>query len=100
MFVAGDENGRLRRDVMRCRRRRRFFLPTIWLPSTSQSGRRLLSDSICLRAAAKENLTADGAEKVNLKVKPLGSPVLPKMRGIPMSGGGPCFIYGFVVSLR
>ena len=71
MFEAGAEKGRLRREVMRLSRRRRFFLPMLALPSTSQRGRRRLKGRLFSRAAglfSKQNLAGGPTEKVNAKV--------------------------------
>ena len=43
MLLAGEENGRERREVTRPRRRRRFFFVGCGEPSTSQRGRRRLN---------------------------------------------------------
>ena len=83
ILVAGEEKGLLRRDVMRCRRRRRFFFPIIRLPSTSHNGRRLLSEYVVVPmalVAAKQYLMGDGAENVNLKLSSLVGMQLPKVR--------------------
>ena len=72
MLEAGWENGRLRRDVMSCRRRRLFFLPSLPSPSTSERARRRFKGRLDRRGSdsgrSKENLRDGPAEKVKVNV--------------------------------
>jgi len=71
MLEAGWENGRLRREVMRCNRRRLFFLPSLPSPSTSDKARRRLKGRFVgtgpESGRSKENLRDGPAEKVKVK---------------------------------
>jgi len=71
MLEAGWEKGRLRRDVMRCNRRRLFFLPSLPSPSTSDSARRRLKGRFDGtgpdNGLSKANLRDGPAEKVKVK---------------------------------
>lgn len=71
MLEAGWEKGRLRREVMRCSRRRLFFLPSFPAPSTSESARRRLKDGLDgtgTDGLSKQNLRDGPAAKVKVKV--------------------------------
>lgn len=72
MFVAGSENGRLSREVMRCKRRRLFFLPSFPSPSTSDKARRRLKGRSVGRTngngRSKANLIDGPVQRSNVKV--------------------------------
>ena len=85
MLEAGWENGRLRRDVMRCNRRRLFFLPSLPSPSTSDNARRRLKGRFDGTGPdterSKENLRDGPAVKVKVKesIGDLGSQYIATM---------------------
>lgn len=72
MFEAGWENGRLRREVMRCSRKRLFFLPSFPSPSTSERARRRLNGRLVGTGTdiglSNENLRAGPTENVKENV--------------------------------
>lgn len=85
MLEAGWENGRLRREVMRCKRSRRFFLPSLPSPSTSDRALRRLKGRFdgtgTDNGLSKENLRDGPAEKVKVKesIGDLGSQYIATM---------------------
>lgn len=76
MLDAGSENGRLRREVIRCKRSLLFFLPSFPSPSTSDSALRRLKGRLWSSGAAsgqsKDNFKEAPAEKVKVKVSVAG----------------------------
>jgi len=70
MFDAGWENGLLRRDVQKMKRNRRFFLPSVPLPSTSERARRRLNERLMGMdiGLSNENLRVGPTENVKEKV--------------------------------
>jgi len=72
IFDAGWENGRLRREVMRCNLKRRFFRPSFPSPSTSERARRRLKGRferiVVDIGRSKENLREGLAENLKAKV--------------------------------